>query len=131
MRSRPILTQKKSMRLLAVYLSNIQHFNILKFLVSGVCDSRSFLRSVKGVIDPTVTCIVKTREIYLQNNRNPRGASRGLSPTRNEMSVFWLHNKFKLFCKDLFFVHFQLMRAKNLNCVEDRKYKTVKLNFKL
>ena len=55
MRSRPILTQKKSMRLLAVYLSNIQYFNLLKFLVSGVCDSRSFLRSVKGVIDPTVT----------------------------------------------------------------------------
>ena len=117
------------MRLLVVYLSSIQHFNILKFLVSGVCDSRSFLRSVKGVIDPTVTCIVKTREIYLQNNRNPRGASRGL--TRNELSVFWLHNKFKLFCKDLFFVHFQLMRAKNLDCVEERKYKMVKLNFKL
>lgn len=131
MRSRPILTQKKSMRLLAVYLSSIQHLNILKFLVSGVCDSRSFLRSIKGVIDPTVTCIVKTREIYIQNNKNPRGASRGLSPTRNELSVFWLHNKFKLFCKDLFFVHFQLMRAKNLECVEDRKYKTVKLNFKL
>jgi len=131
MRSRPILTQKKSMRLLAVYLSNIQYFNILKFLVSSVCDSRSFLRSVKGVIDPTATCIVKAREIYLQNDRKRSGASRVFSPTRNELSVFWLHNKFKLFCKDLFFVHFQMMFAKNLDCVEERKYKTVKLNFKL
>ena len=126
-----VLTQKKNTRLLAVSLSNIQHFNILKFPVSSVCDSPSFLRSVKGVIDPTVTCIVKTREIYLQTDRNPRGASRGLSPTRNKLSVFWLHNKFKLFCKDLFLVHFQLMRAKNLDCVEERKYKMVKLNFKL
>ena len=78
-----------------------------------------------------MTCIVKTREIYLQNDSNPRGASCGLSPTRNEQSVFWLHSKFKLFCKNLFFVHFQLMRAKNLDCVEERKYKMVKLNFKL
>ena len=80
-----------------------------------------------------MTCIVKTREIYLQNDSNPATGSvvRVVTYTRNEQSVFWLHNKFKLFCKDLFFVHFQLMRAKNLDCVEERKYKMVKLNFKL